>query len=429
MGDHGTSSTRRGASRWGDHRGRSRASAVAPLLAVLALMGALRCAPGADDYRFDQTMPRAVLERYLSRAISMEGMLHVRGDLGEHIRMLSACGAKFIGRSLCLWGGEAGLAAHLEQARQAVAAVHRVDPEMILQGCVFEVVTRQVESISVPDWAFTALGLPVESRTFRYEDMLYANGRRVDQWGRGSSVPDVSRSETRLWFYYLAASFIDLGIEAIHFGQAELMDGNDPDHRHWAQLLALVRSHAAGHARRHLVLCDAHVPSGGLLCDGRLLLDFHSFPLRIKEVPERPQEAILEVGFADGIYGRSKGGQTASGWSCEHLPYLVEIDNWGASKHPGEAGQGGIWVWGYDEIDWFAHQNPAYRQSWLRYAWEWVPAHDPAGHLQLPGSRTMVSPLDHRRWYFAERASAAIPEGLGDEDAIRALWSGAASEH
>jgi hypothetical protein len=270
----GDDSSRRGTSRWGNHRGRRQLIAAVPLvtvLAVLELLGALRLAHAADDYRFDQTMPRAVLERYLSRAISMEGMLHGRGDLAEHIRMLSSCGAKFIGRSLCLWGGEAGLAGHLEQARQAIVAVHRVDPEMILQGCVFEVVTRQVEGISVPDWAFTALGLPVESRSFRYQDMLYANGRRVDQWGQGSSVPDVSRSETKMWFYYLAASFIDLGIEAIHFGQAELMDGNDPDHRHWAQLLSLVRRHAGDHARRHLVLCDAHVPSGGLLCEGRLL--------------------------------------------------------------------------------------------------------------------------------------------------------------
>ena len=69
--------------------------------------------------------------------------------------------------------------------------------------------------------------------------------------------------------------------------------------------------------------------------DGKLLLDFHSFPLRIMEVPDRPQEAMLKVGFSDGIYGRSKGGITFSGWECEHLPYLVEIDNWGAQPYAG----------------------------------------------------------------------------------------------
>ena len=81
---------------------------------------------------------------------------------------------------------------------------------------------------------------------------------------------------------------------------------------------------------------------GGLVREGRLLLDFHSFPLRIMEVPDRPQEAILKVGFSDGIYGRSRGGLTFSGWECDHLPYLVEIDDWGASRQPGQAGAGGI---------------------------------------------------------------------------------------
>jgi hypothetical protein len=34
----------------------------------------------------------------------------------------------------------------------------------------------------------------------------------------------------------------------------------------------------------------------------------------------------------------------------------------------------------------------------------------------------MRSPIDHREWYFANMPSSAVPEGLGDEDAIRAIW-------
>jgi hypothetical protein len=279
-----------------------------------------------------------------------------------------------------------------------------------------------VEKVPVPEWAFTALGRPVEKRNFRYADMIYPEGQRRN-WGRGASVPDVSRPETRLWFYFLAASFIDLGFEAIHFGQVEIMNRNDRDLTHWSEVFRLVRAYAAKHARRHMVVCDGHVPSGGLLRRGRLLLDFHSFPLRIMEVPDKPQEAILKVGFSDGIYGRSKGGLTFSGWKCEHLPYLVEIDNWGVSQQPGKPKAGGIWIWGYDEITWFAHQSPQYRKDWLRYAWEWVRRTDPNGYLQMPGSRTMVSPLDGTWWYYANKPSAAVPDGLGDEEAIRALWA------
>lgn len=134
--------------------------------------------------------------------------------------------------------------------------------------------TTQVDQVPVPEWAFVALGQPVERRNFHYAAMLYPDGRFKDHWHAGQSVPDVNRPETKLWFY------------------------------------------------------------------------FH----------------------------RSKGGRTFSGWDCEHLPYLVEIDN----------------------------SN---------------------GYLQMPGSRTLASPTNGKRWYYANRPSAAVPDGFGDEDAIRLIWA------
>lgn len=378
----------------------------------------------AGGYGFDKTMPREVLENYLARSITMEGLLNGRGDLKDNIRMLKEAGAKFIGRSICLWGGEANLLRNFERAREQVPMVHAVDPEMILEACIFEIVSMQVEQVPVPDWAFEALGQPVEKRNFRYADMIYPEKQRRN-WGANASVPDVSRPETKLWFYFLAKSYIDLGFEAIHWGQVEIMNRNDRSNASWSEVLALARAYAATHARRHMVVCDAHVPSGGLVHAGRLLLDFHAFPLRIMETPEKPEEAILKVGYADAIYGHSKGGPTFSGWTCDHLPYLVELDNYGVSKHPGKTNDPGqtLWVWGYDEISWFARQPQGYRSNWLNYAWSWVRKTDTNGWLQMPGSRTATLPLDHRRWYFANDPSPAVPDGRGDEAAIRAVWT------
>ena len=237
-------------------------------------------------------------------------------------------------------------------------------------------------------------------------------------------MPDVSRPGTQLWFYFLAASYINAGCEAIHFGQAEIMNGNDRGHEHWARLLGPVRAYASKHARRHMVLCDAKVPSGGLVHNGKLLLDSHSFPLRFKEVPDKPQEAVLNVGRSDGIYGRSKGGVTPSGWKCEHLPNLVELDNWGASRHPGQSKAGGVWVWGYDEITWFAHQSQKDRAGRLRYAWDWVRTTDLNDFLQMPSSRTMRSPLDGKALVLRQHAEPGGLDGLGDEEAIRSIWAG-----
>jgi hypothetical protein len=402
----------------------SAAAAVATAEMSLARGLPFRRAHGSlPDYRFDRTISRPVLESFLSRSITMEGLLNGRGDLNDNIRMLKQVGAKYIGRSICLWGREAELLHNLSAASKQVPLVRVADQEIILEACIFEIVTTQVETVPIPDWAFTALGLPPERRNFRYMDMLYPQGLRHDQWGPGASVPDVSRTETKLWFYFLARSYIDIGVEGIHFGQVEIMDRNDPDLVHWSQVFALSREYAARYAPRHMLLCNAHVPSGGLVRDGHLLLDFHAFPLRVMEVPDKPQQGVLKVGYKDSIFGRSKGGLTVAGWSCEHLPYLVELDNYGVSRQPGKPGAGSFWVWGYDEISWFANQSRKYRAEWLLYAYDWLRANDPNGHLEMPGSRTERSPLNRLNWYSANLPSSAVPDGLGDEVAIRSIWS------
>jgi hypothetical protein len=376
-------------------------------------------------YQFDHTISRPVLENYLSRSITMQNLLTGQGDLTDNIRLLKSMGAKYVGRALCLWNAENGFLDNLSRARAAVPPVLAAAPDIILEACVFETVSPAVNQIAIPDWVFTAFNVPVEKRNFRYDDMIYPVGQRRAM-GRNAQVPDESRLETQLWFYYQAVSYIDLGCEAIHFGQVEIMNKNDPDNAQWARLLGLVRKYAAVYARRHMVLCNGHTPTGGLMHDGQPLLDFNAFPLRIMEVPDHPEEAVLKLGFSDGLYNRSQGGLTVNGWSCEHLPYLVEFDNYGVSRHPGKAndanGRGGFdWIWGYDEITWFAHQSKSDRAHWLRYAWDWVKKTDPNGHLEMPGSRTATSP--DTRWYYANNPSPAVPTGLGDEAAIRAIWA------
>ena len=142
-------------------------------------------------------------------------------------------------------------------------------------------------------------------------------------------------------------------------------------------------------------------------------------------IRDRPHEGALRMGYLDSIYGRSAGGLTPSGWRCEHLPYLVEFDNFEPSGREGE-NIGGHWIWGYDEISWFAHQSESYRNRFLRYAWNWVRSHDPNGFLQMPGSRCLSSPVGRCNWYFANRRTAKVPCGFNQEDTIRDIWQKAA---
>lgn len=376
------------------------------------------------DYKFDGAISRKVLENYLSRAITIQSLLVGKGNFDDNLRMIKNIGAKYIGRAVCQWGEEAAIPKNLEQEKTLAQKIHDVDPDIILQACIFEIVTPGVEQLPIPAWAFKALGLPVEVRNFSYADMLYTDGKFKNQWGKGS-VPDISRQETKLFFYYLGASYIDIGMEGIHFGQVELMNKNDPNLDNYNQVLTLIRTYANKHARRHMIICDSHVPSGGFVRNGKLLMDFHAFPLRIMEVPGKPEKAILKVGYTDALYLRSKGGITPSGWQCEHLPYLVEFDNYGVSKYPGKEKAGDIpfWVWGYDEISWFAHQDKDYRTEWLRYANNWVRQTDPNGYLEMPGGRQTTSPLDGKRWYWANDPGKNVPDGQGDENTIRDIWN------
>lgn len=389
------------------------------LAGLLVLPAVVPAAEGSDIYKFDGKMPREVLERYLSRAITQLGLSH-SPQRAEDIRMLKNVGAKFIGRSAYLWGNPGDDEAYFRQCREAADQVHQADPDMLLQACIFEAIYEGVNKLAIPGWVFEEFGMKPEQRNFRYDAMLFDKGKFKNHWCPGASVPDMSKFETRMWFFYRARRYIDAGYEGLHFGQVHLMDQNDPGHKNWFDILGRVRAYAGKNARRHFVLCDAH--THGVVGNGKLLFDFHAFPLRPKHLPDQPQKCILEMNHIDAIFGRSKGGETPSGWKCEHLPYIGELDNWASS---GKGGQifDPAWPWGYDEISWFARQPGEYRREWLGYASKWIRDNDANGYLQMPGQRCLADPVNGVDIYYANMKSEASPRGFGDEDTIKAIWS------
>jgi len=393
----------------------------------------------AEDspYYFDGSITRDVLERYLDRSVTA-GYLLVPGTPENYsfpyreddIRMVLNTGAKFIGRAIYRWSEESKLGdpAFLEYARQTVERMHEYDPEIIFQGCLFEHVSEDVNNLHIPAAVFEAFGLPVEDRTFRAADMV----KRVDpagevmmRSGRGGGTPIINNLETQLYFYFLAKSYIDIGIEAFHLGQVELIGRDDPDKTVYAAFLQKIRDYAKEHARRHYILLDGHTPKGGFVKNGVSLLDFNSFPLRIKEIEDKPMEGYLEVGHSDGIYQKSQGAISPSGWKADSMPFLVEFDNFGMSRHPAVADTSDAFCWGYDDITWFALQPEEYRNQWLHYAFDWLRNTDPNGHLQVCVIRMISHPESQKtlRSYFANTRSDACPVGYSQEETIKELWN------
>jgi len=411
------------------------------IVSVLMIAGLCACTSktGVFDknskYYFDGSISREVLENYLDRSVTA-GYFLVPGTPERYlfpfreddIRMIQNIGAKFIGRSLYRWSEESKLGdpAFLEYAKRLIDRMHEFDPEIIFQGCIFESVSNDVNNLAIPAWVFEAFNLPVEKRNFKAAEMT----KRIDPnatAAMGGRCPMVNNPETKLWFYYLAKSYIDTGIEAFHLGQVELIGRDDPDKIHYKEILDMIRDYAKKNARRHYVLLDGHTPYGGFLKDGISLLDFNSFPLRIKEVADKPMEGVLEVGHSDGLFQKSKGGISPGGWKAESMPYLVEFDNFGIRRNP-EPGIAVIedhYCWGYDDITWFASQDEEYRNKWLWYAFDWLRETDPNGHLQMCVIRMISGPLGEQsyRSYFANTRSVACPVGYSQEETIREIWN------
>ena len=78
----------------------------------------------------------------------------------------------------------------------------------------------------------------------------------------------------------------------------------------------MIRDYAGEHARCGVVLLDGH--THGIAYGDQLLLDFHSYPLRLKFTSE--DNAIIDEHFYDSIYNKSMGGITPSAWETGSLP-------------------------------------------------------------------------------------------------------------
>eukprot|EP00040_Diaphanoeca_grandis_P011034 m.56471 g.56471 ORF g.56471 m.56471 type:complete len:433 (-) comp22251_c0_seq2:52-1350(-) len=383
----------------------------------------------------DPRSSEANLKWYLSRAATVSGFLscsdgRVSKNTTDTIRMVSAMGTRYAGRAAFVWGQEQNLAAMFPVIKQNAEATVALNPDIILEAAIFEIVTKAgVETIEIPRYVMTAFGEPPTSplRNFQYESMLFPDKSHVNQWGPNASVPDMTRLETRMWFYYAGTQYMNSGIEALHCGQIMLMSANDKGMVLTYQLLSMLREYASHSARRGFVLCNAHLyqdPWVHFNFTQQLVFDLHAFPSRPTPHPEAPENCTLQQGFEDAMYLKSAGGVAVGGWTTPHLPYMVELDNYDATNHPGvQDPKDTFHPFGYDEISWFAHQPPAYRDWWLGYAASWLAQNDPAGHFEMPALRPLSDGVFSTRPNIDYYDATNTGDGFGQESAIAAIWT------
>lgn len=387
------------------------------------------------DYKFDGKITKSVLENYLSRAVTAAG-LYESDTLEDDLRALKNIGAKFLGRASGIWYMMEPDEEHFEKSRQLAERVHEMDPEIILQACIFEIVVERMEEVEIPMYVLRAFGQKEEKRNFCLEKTLFPEEalgfvhRREDP-DKNGGIPDLSRTETAMWFYYRATRYIDCGYEALHMGQVHLYTANDRGMVKTAELFRKIREYGAAHARRHKILMDAH--THGVSIRGELLFDYHAMPFtRVPLLREEGQKLVLvREGF-------SEGGVNPDGWSAEAMPYLMEYDNWGGRvvDEPEKLSRQELayrdW-WGYDQIAWFANQPAEERERFLKYTYRWTEISNVDAYFEVPFRRMLSNAgvkmvradngcEDVQETYQCNRKSPACPMGFDQEDTIRMLW-------
>jgi hypothetical protein len=416
----------------------SHRSFVVCLLACLWASAPL--AVGESPFAFSGPPPLAVHENYLARAAMASGFCEANDEttfppMEERLRLVRVTGAKFLGRATSsgAWTfGHQDEDAYFAGVAEHIRRFHAQDPDLVIQGCVFETTWEAVDNIAIPPWVFDAFKEPVETRNFRYQEMIFTNGRFLCEWGTkrkqlgDGSVPDITRPETRRWIYYRARRMIDAGCEALHLGQMVRMTAaSDRNYKHLDAVLTMVRAHAAAIARRKWVFLDAHNMDHTPKVGERLLFDHGSNVVRMAAVKDQPLQMVFQPGL--GLIGRTKGGILPAGHRVKRQPYFLEFDNGGRLSEQGkDEGKwhraGATGCWGFQEIDWFGHLSNRERNGYLRYIWEWLRVNDPAGHSEMPLSRPFSGMRGEYRHFIASDPEHWA-KGFGTEATMAELYA------
>jgi len=396
---------------------------------------------GTWDFNGQSELTKDKIQAFLGRAVTHFETASFRGfDQTEWLRtrkFIKDTGAKFIHGAELSWGRSYPDRTYWEQCKVRLADLHATTglKDVIVEGFIAEHIGSNADSTLIPDWLWQemeAQGIN-KSRTksprdaggrhyFHYESFFQGDWPHINRWGQGQSVPDITQTETKLYFRYLLREYIDAGFESIWFGGLLLAGHADENNNALKELCTYARQYAARHGRRGAVLFTSHC--AGRTHDGRELLDYAAFPSRMRYTVGG---SGIEINTAHSDAGvRDLIGILEN---MSDLPVLLEIDNYACSPSP-PIGSGA-----YDEITGFAAKPPLVRRAFLRKYYHevrnwrnlWC---NQRVYLALPGRRniciaTCAGHLDANKalpyptgWYSPYR------EHSGDEDTIAGLFSG-----
>ncbi|MBI4578724.1 MAG: hypothetical protein HY718_03425, partial [Planctomycetes bacterium] len=257
---------------------------------------------------------------------------------------------------------------------------------------------------------------------FHYPNFFPANWGFINHWGPGQSVPDITSTETKLYYRYLLKEYIDAGVESIWFGQLGLTASRDNNSVVLNELRQFARDEAARSGFRHAVLLTSHVVSR--YHNDEQMLDYACFPSRVRYTNRYPHGLEINPGLPDG------SGEELIAFvnNVADLPVLLEIDNYACTPQPPIANGA------FDEITGFAYKQDWQRRAFLtQYYWE-VRTYtsiycNRRVYLSMPGRRPIClaactgQPTGNPDVPYPPAYYSPYSEHCGEEDTIAALFT------
>ena len=122
------------------------------------------------DFAFDGWISEEVLRNYLSRAMTLGffNPMHFSDPLYRQqcLAVIQNCGVKYVGRANTAWIPEGGEQAFYDTIRHAVDDLHEVDPDIILEACIFETAYLCFGDFEIPQFVCEAFDQPYTGRHF-----------------------------------------------------------------------------------------------------------------------------------------------------------------------------------------------------------------------------------------------------------------------
>ncbi len=266
-----------------------------------------------------------------------------------------------------------------------------------------------------------------------------------------SLAPDISKLEARMFFYFMAKRFIDLGYKEItpdyishSVGTYEDLSTLPNDQIYWAHdVLQKVRDYAASISQLLVICSDLNDPisanpSGPNIDEfyyqGNAMFDFRYGATRPKEVTGISPAFANFNGYmttalsscsgqtntvlsnldpnSEIIWPTSGGFAPYSGNYYDRIPFLIGLDNYsGICQLPGGIATGHLYCpWGYDESYLFNTLTDPCQADYMRYIYMQSRTFYYRGFVGMPGLKS-VNPGPNGKQYLRYR--------LYDHDALQ----------